>query len=400
MAIEPGFEIQACQDLEALKDLLPAWDGLLDQIPTATIFSTWEWLVSWWRAFGAGQSLLAMAFRDPKGELAGLAALSITRRPGSRLRVLRLMGDGSGDSDNLDLCARPGLEDAFTEALLDYLREHSNIWDFCELNRLPSGSPVGTSLLRHLQQRRWTSIPYPQPWSVVPLPETWEGYLKQLSSKERGKIGLRTRRLEKRYQMRYLKCAEPDLGPCLDALFRLHQTRWQLRGEAGSFNFVARRQFYEEISRLFLARGWLEFWLLELDSKIVAAQFGFRYRDAVYSLQEGFDPAYSSDSVGYVLRAHVLKDLIGRGIRRYDFLWGESPAKARWGVQVNRYLDIHFAQPLTRGSLYLRAVHRAGETKEWLRGHLPQPAWRILQILNVRLSNQQKPAPPGACPSN
>jgi hypothetical protein len=51
------------------------------------------------------------------------------------------------------------------------------------------------------------------------------------------------------------------------------------------------------MAHLLLNRGWLEFWLLKLDEQPAAAQFGFRYDRTVFQLQEGFDPAYSADSV-------------------------------------------------------------------------------------------------------
>ena len=70
----------------------------------------------------------------------------------------------------------------------------------------------------------------------------------------------------------------------------------------------------------FLARGWLEFWLLRLSGRVVAAEFGF-CRDRLYSyLQGGFDPDYSAYRVGLVLRAMVVRELIGRGVCCYDFL--------------------------------------------------------------------------------
>jgi len=36
--------------------------------------------------------------------------------------------------------------------------------------------------------------------------------------------------------------------------------------------------------------------------------------------------------VGYVLRGQLLRNLIDRGIRRYDFLGGEDESKTRWGA--------------------------------------------------------------------
>lgn len=375
------MEVRVYEGLESLENLVPQWNQLLDQIPTATIFSTWEWLAPWWRAFGAGQQLLALAVLDSQQALAGLALLS---RGSTRLRTLRLAGDGSGDSDNLDLLARPGCEEEFTQHFLGYLAGQ-NKWDVCQLNTLPGHSPVAACLLRHLEDRKWTYFTASRPWSVISLPETWDEYLKGLSSKERKKVGLFTRRLEKQHRVHYVKCSERDLAPSLESLFRLHQARWELSGEPGSFSSAERRKFYEDISRLFLEQRWLEFWLLELDGKPVAAQFGFRYRDTVFSLQEGFDPAYSSDSVGYVLRAQALKQLIGEGVRRYDFLAGESPVKARWGATVDRYLDIHFAKPSSRGALYLRSQRSFTNGKEWLRARAPRGAWQVLHKLNIRL---------------
>ena len=383
------LQVHVYESLEALQGLLPAWEELLSEFPTATIFSTWEWLAPWWRAFGNGQRLMVLGFFGTRQRLAGLAPLSLSTyrlARGLSFRVLRLMGDGSGDSDNLDLPVRPSYEAEFTRALLEYLDMQAGRWDFCELNTLPADSPAGNHLRDQLKQRGWTHFGYPRPWSVVVLPDSWESYLKQLSSKERGKLGYYSRRLEKNHKVRLHKCThETELPACLEALFQLHQARWQPRGQPGSFGSEQRRQFYSEMGRLFLARRWLEFWLLDLDGKTVATQFGFRYGDSVFQLQEGFDPEYSLDSIGYVLRGYVLKQLIADGVRRYDFLAGQSPDKARWGTQVRNYINIHFARPFSRGSLYLHLSHNARESKAWLRARLPRPAWRAIQWLNSRV---------------
>lgn len=384
-----SLQVRVYESLDDLQGLLPAWENLLSHSPTATIFSTWEWLAPWWRAFGNDQELMVLAFFDPHQTLAGLAPLSLSTHRVSRVLkfgFLRLVGDGSGDSDNLDLPVCAGYEEEFTRALLEYLDRTAGRWDLCQFNTLPAHSPAGNHLRKHLKQRGWTHFEYPRPWSVVVLPGSWESYLKQLSSKERGKLAYYSRRLGKNHEVRYYKCTqESELPTCLEALFQLHQARWQLQGQPGSFGSQHRRQFYSEMGRLFLARRWLEFWLLDLDGKTVAAQFGFRYSDTVFQLQEGFDPAYSADSIGYVLRGYVLKQLIADGVRRYDFLAGQSPDKARWGTQMGNYIDIHFGKPFSRGSVYLRWRHNARQSKEWLRAHLPHPIWRILHVLMSRL---------------
>jgi hypothetical protein len=93
----------------------------------------------------------------------------------------------------------------------------------------------------------------------------------------------------------------------------------------------------------------------------------------------------------HVLRGYVLKDMIGRGVRRYDFLAGDDPSKARWGTQVGNYVDLHFARPLTKGSLYLRYAQSAAQGKAWLRRRLPKEVWMLLHMLNLRLQSVRKP---------
>lgn len=379
--------IAVCASLENAEALRPQWEGLLEEYPYSTPFSTWEWLASWWRAYAGNDRLFVLAMRNGSAALTGLAplALSTQRVCGAPLRSLRLMGDGSHDSDNLDLPVRPGCEGEFSRALLDWLEQHAREWDICQLRTLPAHSPMGNRLLEELKLRGWEAHVSRQPQTVVELPGSWEAYLKGLSSKERGKIGLRARRLEKKYPVRIRKVAEEaELAPALAALFDLHTKHWGLRSLPGSFQSPARRQFYHDLAPPLLARQRLEFWLLELDGRIAAAQFALRHGDAVYSLQEGFDPEYSSDSVGYVLRSHVLQDLIARGTRNYDFLGGVADSKLRWGARVQSYLSVEFARPRSAGSLLLSLKQKGAGAKAWLRGRLPDPVLRSFNRLRER----------------
>ena len=393
-----SLQIRVYESLDDLTTLHPAWEELLSGFPAATIFSTWEWLVPWWRAFGEGQRLMVLGFFDANGTLVGLAPLALKRfraGPGVQLRSFSMMGDGSQDSENLDIPVCPGYEEDVASALLDYLETHAEYWDLCCLNTLPGHSPCGNALLRQLRRRGWTHFRFSRPGVVITLPDSWEAYRKLLSYNERAQLGRYQRRLEKKYKVRFYRCTrESDLDTCLDALFRLHQARWQLEGEAGSFASLARRRFYAEMGRLFLTRGWLEFWLLDLDGKTVGAEFDFRFRDTVISLQGGIDPDHWHDRVGYALRGHVLQQCIASGVRQYDFLGGDGGYKERWAGQVRNYRDVHFSRPFTRGSLYLRIVAGAGETKEWLRARLPKWGWSGLHIVNAWLRHSAPAAKP------
>ena len=395
-----NLEIRTYRSLDELETLRANWNELLESYPLATTFSTPEWLIPWWRSFGRSlgkdQQLLVAGFFDAPSRLVALAPLSLTRiriATAVSLRLLRLMGDGSHDSDNLDLPVRPGFEDRFAESLLHYLQNQRSLWDFCELNTIPPQSPGVNAFRQLLEREKWIVIENSRPASAIALPAAWEAYLKQLSSKERGKIGLRSRRLEKKYKVRIRKSVEgAEIDSLLQTLYELHGKHWRLRGMPGTLHSPARRHFYGELARLLSERSRLEFWMLELNEKVVAAQFGLRHGTTVFSLQEGFDPDYAADSVGYVLRSQVLKQLIADGIRRYDFLGGTDESKLRWGAEPGHYLDLRFARPFSTGAAYLRTQQYAGRSKSWLRRNLPETVWQILHKTNVGIRRREKKA--------
>lgn len=376
------------QEWEALS---PDWERILRDAPGLTIFSTPEWLGAWWKAFGEARQLVAFSFSNARGEVIGLAPLCLEaskNRGLSGVKRLRLVGDGTGDSDNLDLIFRPGHEVACSDTLLARLGSERG-WDVCELNTLNEDSDIARAILSCLRERRWPTTLSKRPSSAVLLPDTWETYLHELSREHAGGIERYTRRLGRHYKVRIFKCTtEEELLPSLEVLFDLHQKRWQSQGQLGSFAGAERRKFYYEMSRGFLRNGWLEFWVLELDEKPAAAQFAFRYRDTVYQLQEGLDPRHYSDRAGIVLRAHILKQLITEGVRHYDFLGGADAHKRSWGALPGMYIDICFARPLSRGSLYLSLKNRTRVTKGWLRTHMPDPVLRALRQISRRVSER------------
>jgi CelD/BcsL family acetyltransferase involved in cellulose biosynthesis len=372
--------IRIWHEMEAIR---PAWEEILQGAQALTIFSTLEWLGAWWKAFAKNKELVTPVFSNSDGEVVGVVPLYLdcveTTLP-FRVRRLRLVGDGSEDSDNLDLIVRGGYEIPCAQALLSWLESNQH-WDVCELNTLPLDSASLPPLLSELTRRGWTVRRLERPRSRIPLPDTWESYLEQsISKKEKTKIGYYTSRLMKRFRVSIGRCDDVQTLPAsLATLFGLHQKRWQLKGRPGAFASSERCELYFDMTTSFAGRGWLEFWILQLEGKAVAAQYGFRYRDVVYSLQEGFNPEYSSDRVGYVLRAHVLKTLIGQGVRHYDFLGHEDPSKNRWGAEVGSYAHIHFARPLTRGAMYLWMDQTTRALKSWFRTNLPASILRALR---------------------
>lgn len=396
LIVQP-LRLKIYKSLAEFGELESLWERLLMQYPAASVFCTWEWLTSWWNNFGNHRNLSVLAIFDADSQLAGVAPLSIGSEPVLGrfcLRVLRIMGDGSGDSDNLDFPVRPGFEDVFASEVLRFLQENNQQWDIAQLNTMPMESLVGTSLMNSLQSPRWLYSQYFRSCSHVLLPPAWDDYLARISPKERRNLGYYLRKLQNSYSVRIYRCLdESELPGCLDALFRLHQNRWQTAGQPGSFADQSRRQFYTELSRRLLAKKQLDLWIAELDGKITAVQFAMRYRKTVYSLQEGYDPAHAVDRVGFILRGEVLKNLISEGIRVYDFLAGDDPHKARWNVTRGSYRDIHFAPTWSKGGVVLNCFHHGMAAKESLRARLHPSIWRALRQASWALRPEKNRTP-------
>jgi CelD/BcsL family acetyltransferase involved in cellulose biosynthesis len=385
--------VRLFQDPHTIETLVPRWDELLSEFDGATVFSTWGWLGAWWRAFGGSQRLLILGFFDQSERLVGLAPLMQETRPlygGLQLRILRLLGDGSGDSDNLDLPVRRGYESAFVTSLLEWLQNQSDEWDVCELNTLPADSPALPRLQMRARALGWNLFQCERPRLIVHLPQSWDAYLNQLSSEDRHNLPRYARRLQRRYRVLFHKCrAQAELPGALETLFQLHQMRWRARGEPGTFCSRARRSFYRQMSRELLAKGFLEFWSLSLDGEPAAAQFAMRYGDTVFQLQEGFDPRHSGDRVGYVLRGHILQQLIAGGVRHYDFLGGRAAHKSRWYAQERSYITIRLARHYSLATMYASWAHHSDAGKERLRMCLPSRAWLALHRINSRFNKAE-----------
>ena len=67
-----NLSVRVFRTIDDLGKLRVRWEDLLAQYPQGSIFSTWEWLTTWWRAFGGDQQLHVLAFEDGSYQLVGL----------------------------------------------------------------------------------------------------------------------------------------------------------------------------------------------------------------------------------------------------------------------------------------------------------------------------------------
>jgi CelD/BcsL family acetyltransferase involved in cellulose biosynthesis len=378
--------IQIIKSESEFSALKTEWNTVLSNSQANTVFLTWEWLSSWWGAYAKpGDELYVITARDAGQKL--IAILPFMRRIEGPLRVktLRLIGDGSMDSDYLDFIIANGEEQTVLSEVWKFLRSQSRTWDVIEMAGIPESSR-NLQWLNTLRQRERLVVRNDVlSCAISNLPESWDEYVATLKPRFRTKVRSTLRNIEQGNFRFYSVRTQEQLFAGLDTLFDLHARRWNMKGKSGVFHFTGKQEFYKRFTMQFLQLGWLAFDFLEIDGKVAACQMCFRYGGTQFLLQEGFDPDFSTDSVGIALRAMVFRKAIADGIRSYDFLAGVGRHKTQWNAEVKNCSNIKFGLMTVKNRIHLQLPVVLETGKEQLKRILPT---KVLEIRRRVLSGQ------------
>lgn len=89
--------------------------------------------------------------------------------------------------------------------------------------------------------------------------------------------------------------------------------------------------FFRRVVAAFVERGAARLWFLDTASGPIASFITLEWDDTVGLYNSGFRPDRATLSPGVVLLAHLIRDAIERGKRRFDFLRGEERYKYEFG---------------------------------------------------------------------
>jgi CelD/BcsL family acetyltransferase involved in cellulose biosynthesis len=159
--------------------------------------------------------------------------------------------------------------------------------------------------------------------------DSWDDFLQEGGGNFRQQVRRFPRRLAGLGTVSYRLASDPALlERDLDTLFHLHRQRWG--GVETPFLLAA--SFHREFASYALDQGWLRLWLLEVDGRPVAAEYGFRFAAAESFYQSGREPAFRKQSVGFILLAHAVREALADGIGEFRFLRGGEEYKSRFAT--------------------------------------------------------------------
>lgn len=330
---------------EAFDDLAAEWDLLLEASRQHAYFLRRHWMQTWWQTFRPPHShLFIITCRDADDRLVGLAPFYWRQRTSAgihHLREILFLGTGvfTQTSEYLDLIARRGHEREVGLSLAAALKAEAD-WDRLWLSEVPAASVT----LPHFEQAlgRTPETTVCGTAHYVDTDTTWSVFKQTLGRTTRQNTQRLARRLFENYACEFRRVATADeLERGMAALVRLHQARWRMKDEPGSFALPGVERLLREAARDALTEGRLRLWTLSVNGEVAAAQLAFLDSDTAHCFQVGFDPAYAEASIGKVMLMLCIKDCVeDPAVRKYDFMSGDQPYKLCWAKATRQSLRL------------------------------------------------------------
>ncbi len=353
------MEIHEINDIAQLDCCREAWNELLAQTAAATFFHTLDWLEVYWKHFGADQKLRVLVATEA-GAPVGIVPLVVHPEATKvgRLRFLTYPLDFWGSFYG-PLGPRP---EETLAAALHHVHHTRRDWDALELRWVGAGDDdcrrTETAMRNEGFQAHRTIL---DQTSVIEMDGTWEDYRASRGTKWRTNCRRWRRKLQDRGRIDYVRyrprgAAEGDENPRWDlfeACLGLAEKSWQGSSTDGTtLSSPSIRPFLRDVHAAAADSGGLDVNLLLIDEQPVAFAYNYCYRDSVYGLRVGYDPATGRDGAGNLLYALTIEDSFLRGDRLYDMGPGSLKAKRHLQTAVRPVVRYsHFPWTALRSQL-------------------------------------------------
>jgi CelD/BcsL family acetyltransferase involved in cellulose biosynthesis len=331
-------QISLVEDLDALAPRSAEWNALVERSATNTVFQTYEWTRSWWRALrGDAQALVLLA--EVAGRLVGIAPLMSTQQRivGRERRVVQFIGTDAADYS--DFIVDPAAPEAVPR-MLEWLKARHERWDLLHLVNIVDTSALIEAVPRTFGERYVTDV-----HRLYECPARRLGDA-EADRKVVQKKALRSRHNQLRRQGEVgfaVHAAAADIEPKLEAFFQLHIDRWAGTPTPSFFRDERQRRFYRELTASLAPRGWVFFCTVLLDGKPVASHFGFHYAGRILYIKPAYDPRYAEFGPGMLQIKFVLEHAMRIGAKELDFTAGEESFKYRFAnhARSNYFARVH-----------------------------------------------------------
>ena len=329
--------VERIEGIERFEAERARWEKLERSDPNANVFTSWRWLRAYLPV--ARYRPLMLALREGDDAVAYLPLA----RGGSLLdRELYLAGNPA--ADYAGMLALPSRAEAAVGAFADAVVAEP--WDGFNVGDV-ADERLETLVRRLVDRGLRIETSEDTPGRACDLPDTWETYItERITSKTR----VNTVRVERRLAeaLPGFRISEPtaaDIDAHVDAMITVNHARWggNLRNARRRYGGLFRNAFDAGLVRMFV------YW--DGDKPIAGATAfldDLRSTFGLYML--GFDEEYEKLSPGKGIVGRAIRSAIESGYRRFDFLRGDEPFKARYAPDLHVTKQYRLTRPGARAA--------------------------------------------------
>lgn len=330
-------EIKIIEDIKQFQELEEHWNELLAKTPIKSVFLTWTWLYSWWAVYGGEKRLWIITAWKEK-TLVGLAPLMLEKRKKGGTGLNFLVNLGTPQSDAGGFLYHPDHHEVVDDLIKTLISKHS-MWDVLELNVLYTTGLECEAIFRLHTPKEFYLKEEQNEHFFVPLEKDWDTFSNRLSKKFMHNLR-RAVRLADELGMVELRHYSGELvndqlvHELIDINRHSHYPRLYNSKKEQDLLFELIRNGGKQ-------HNWLDIYILNIDNKPIAYEYGFVYEGRFESWRSGFNTNLPQNiSIGKLLALRVVQTCIEEGYREIDFLRGDEAYKLEWKPEKKIYSNI------------------------------------------------------------
>lgn len=318
---------------QSLIDIQDAWNALWLRAGVTYPGSRAENIVLWMERFEADRELKLVTVWEQDRLIAALPLYNKGRKLG--MPVWSLPANCWADAGDLLLDPNYPIRD-LCDALISLLGDE--VWNLLKFESIATETPRWQSFVDVLQSkghRLRESVG--DSVAMTDVLHDWPAYQASWSGNHRAAVKKGIKRLKAMGHLQvecFRQGEEAELNSILELCFQLEDRTW--KGESGTSVIKSGMQeYYREEAHNMMRHDMLHLWQLKLDGELIAFEYCLVSKGVVYSSKISFDPKYSRNSPGNVLRFYQHEFYQQQPqFHLFDMLGTTCKNKAKWATRA------------------------------------------------------------------
>jgi CelD/BcsL family acetyltransferase involved in cellulose biosynthesis len=158
----------------------------------------------------------------------------------------------------------------------------------------------------------------------------------------RANIDRYVRRIQKQHKCEFSRVQTLEqVDEFMEAFVRLHQERWQSKGQRGAFALTGFKDFMCQTVREAFRSHRARLWMLILDGRCVGTLQAFIDRGVAHYFQGGFASGYEKYHLGSVMLALAIQDCLNADdVDVLDLMGGGGSYKRAWTTTAHEAVQV------------------------------------------------------------